>query len=167
MAKNYRLYTEEEDQFLRDYPDEKVSELAKMLDRSVLSVKSRRVRLGIKRTSVPEGMRKCTKCEKILPLENFTVGQYRCKECSRKKNKLAKLNKLSKQKEDLIQEIKDKEYTCPLCKNVKKGSEFSIVKIKNNNKQEKYYYKRFTYCKECQRKKAQEAELKAIKNNNI
>ena len=74
MAKKW---TDEEIQFLKfAYPnkDFTTKEIAEALNRSYESIRTRAKLLNINRykENVPDGYKKCTKCENILPFSYFT-----------------------------------------------------------------------------------------------
>lgn len=177
-----KKYTELEDQFLKDYPDSPIKELAEALGRSISSIKSRRQKIGISKTKeelyhvdgegnkVPEDKKYCPKCNKVLPLDDFyrsatgTKGRYYiCKSCSREKAKIkfAKkkngIQETTDKKKELQEKIKDEIFLCPYCKKEKKGSEFGVYGTVKKG------IKRASYCRECEIKKDSERRLKVLK----
>lgn len=179
MAKRY---TELEDQFLRDYPDTPIKELADALGRSVESVRSRRLRIGVAKSrdqlynvdangnKVPDDMKYCPTCKRVLPLDCFykakkgTKGRYgTCKECcheesklkhAKQKNKIEETNNLKK---ELQEKIKDQIFVCPSCKQGRKGSEFGVYgTIKTG-------IKKASYCRQCEIERDAKRRLKVLK----
>ena len=159
----YKRYTDIEDQFLLDYPDAPIKELAEALGRTTKSVIARRGRLGIPKNKpqLPEGMAKCSRCKQILPKSDFSkaktkknkIGCY-CKKCDAQRTrerKLRALNNISKEKEEFANKIKDKLFVCPSCNKEKPGSDYFIIAQKENGKIVKF--RRAAYCKECNKEK--------------
>lgn len=164
MSKNVRPFTEEEDQFLRDYPNEPIKDLANALNRSYQSITSRRSRLKIStKESVQEGYKKCSRCHKILPINKFYRNQGWCKNCTKEYKQQVTVLQSAKARKRFIDEIKDKMFTCSRCKKEKRGSEFSIQKKKNKTNDYSYY--RNGYCKKCCSQINKEFELERTKNN--
>ena len=76
--------------------------------------------------------RVCSDCKKHLPLDKFSKGKYRCKECRNKKRREAK-----QKFEPQFNKIKK----CRVCKVDKKGLEFSVSKENKDGLR--------SICKEC------------------
>lgn len=179
MAKKY---TKLEDQFLIDYKDAPIKELADALDRSELSIKSRRKRLGLTKTweelyyldkegnKIPEDMKLCPRCEKVLPLDSFykskhgTKGRFGiCRECAHKENILKhaknknKIDETTRLKKELSEKIKDEIFICPSCKEKRKGSEFGVYGTAAKG------VKKASYCRKCEIERERQRKLKILK----
>lgn len=119
-------------------------------------------------SDIPEDMRKCNTCNRIMPLDEFYVvtkkyAVHECKDCCNNRKRLvtakeredkAVYNKDRERINAIIEEKKSKSWICPDCKEEKPGTEFYYLK-KNGT--------RMCYCKTCDRKRKAEVELKRLK----
>lgn len=160
-----RWTKEAEDFLIRYYPTHDVSELAEALGTTDKSVRAKAKRLGLRKifNLVPEGMKRCPRCEQIFSKEYFMSGY--CKPCRNEIQRERKIKQLQaakeaqdKEEQKLHNQIKEATekliYTCSICGKEKLGSEFiydSRVK------------KRESRCKQCKNERRKESKIKLIK----
>lgn len=162
-------WTEEMDNFLRNYPDLEIKELAEELEISETAVLRRRKLLGVKSTlkilreQVKEGEALCTACMEILPLDAFFRNKSNnnksssyCKECSNIKTKAAIVKRDREKKEAAlkIEKYKNASYKCCACKEVKSGEDFYYNSVNGT---------RDRRCKICKTELSKQNEIKRIK----
>ena len=167
-----RKWTDEEIQFLKfAYPnrDFTTKEIAEALNRSYESIRTRAKLLNINRykENVPDGYKKCTKCENILPFSYFTKrgdnkALYRswCKHCRNKENReyMKRIkygeNYTDAPNTDVPNPNVPMSKKCRDCNEVKPISEF----YKNKNNKDKYE----NFCKKCSNIRKEKSMLKKL-----
>lgn len=147
-----KKWTDEEIEFLKKhYPYEDTDYIAETLNRTSHSIYNKAMRLGIKKHKdiLPDGYKKCSKCKKILPIDEFfinhkTGGIYNshCKSCKLKMNMKYQLNKKIENKMNNNSTIAIKEKKCAKCGKILSIDNFGR---RGNNKGFQ------SYCKQCER----------------
>lgn len=159
-------WTKEAELFLTMYyPTHSNEELAEELGTTEKSIRAKAKRLGLRKlfNMVPEGMKRCPRCEQILPKEEFRSGY--CRPC---RNEIQRERKIKEAQEEINKNIENDDklhmqiksatekliYTCSICGQEKLGSEFiydSRVK------------KRESRCKQCKNERRKESKIRLIK----
>jgi hypothetical protein len=124
-------------------------ELAEIFGRSESTINVKKRMLGLnKKEEIPEGFKKCSKCDKTLPKEDFHAnknGKYglrsRCRACISLYGKEQRMKKKISAKNKKLEELKEKNknayFVCKSCNIEKHSSEFRIN------------YQNFIFRKEC------------------
>lgn len=170
-----RTLNEEEYEFFKKiYHLYTIKELSEMFGITQKRVKSYLIELGaFQEEVIPEGMKKCTRCNEILPLDFFQNKAERkdgkssyCRTCIILMRKELEDKKRQEVIEKKIQQYKEKHKNKKLfCKKCNKEKTFDDYRMGYHFRDGRLnIYKK---CKECESREAKQRNINKIKNNGF